>query len=802
MKNLFVLLLLFSLFVGCKKEPKAVPVVGKTFVVKELLEDQSLSEFERKSLESLVEKGTERVTEVYLQRMKNMETAKAERERPLVNIPIDDALARPDLPPGARAEIEKLKMIGAPVIPERTIERLMKKHDTVTIRTRHADYRNPATAAPPTLAKSGTKNGRDLEYDSSMLLQGYDYILGRTDYWQLPIDHFKSKTLSKVSATAKKKADLFVQQVFESMPFMNDVKHWEDLRVEGERLDRAEYGLKLDPMFMLAQAIPNSRLGHNEKATEFLDIALTKFESSNYPARIVVKANQLYNINKPPSQDREKNAKNAARYFVAINYWIENDLRAEPKFHRYVYEDINAFISFAIGGGDEALLETFNRAFASQTNVSPWIRTMVRGSYFKKMGWHYRGSGFANTVSTDGWEKFGEYEKKAGGFFKQAHKINPFYPEAATELIEVSRTGHTNEAEDHWFEEAVKADSMFWGAYHSRMFGLSPQWGGSGKQMIDFALKHSLAAEKDSPIPYLALRCFHLVDQWTLEEREAVFNQAKFQKQMIASLDKLIANKKGPIIGGIINPVNYPLTAKAVLATRFGDMKTAHQAFEKLKDRYVIPAARKCGVETVSFESFRAPAFALTSEFQNEAQELLELMGDTYEQRMDNSRKILELASNVLRENTDPTGSLFFKQIEQQVRLERAYKYDSEVKLTFDRAMLNWNADDISQLKFESKDSVAADAREPSGNFHMRSQIRMDGPKEIRFDIEFPDQNQTGATNVNDLAPTVVVGRGLDDEGNQRIFGIGLHRLYERRAWHRKPYQCGKLYFQLADIPV
>ncbi len=731
------------------------------------------------------------------------------------NILITDVLKRKDLSPAAREKFLELKGIGVPEMRSSRVEKIISENSAAAIKSRYTDYRDPAKGMIPTLAKT-TPSKKEVKY-SSKPHRGYERYFGRLEFERMGLEHFKTKKVGPLlSAPNKTRTIKFMEDVISAKPYRDSKRTWEKLLAEAQTLAKIQQGPRYDPFFMYCHALVTDYGGRPAEAIMILENALDKFAKDDYPARVVVQAHyQLVNAH-PKEISGAVWVKKAAKYYAAVDYWLSSDFRAQPHEHQYVLENINSFTNSCVTHGDWEMLDAFIESFSQQTHLPDWVRSMVRGNYYSVVGWGYRGSGMANTVSDEGWKKFKEHQTKAAGFFKQAHQFNPLFPESAMAMIDICRTGHSDETQDFWFEKAIEADANFYAAYTNRLHGLTPQWGGSFEKMIEFARHHALKPRDDaSMVPYLLIECRNSIlgrTDLTQEARETYLETPEFRSDVIKSIDLLMKSEHGPLLGDSIRDKNFLLTLKAVYSVQFGDMDTAHDTFDKLGKKLNNKALDIARVDAATLKAFRSPSFALTSEYQAEARELEKLFGDSYEHRLSNSREILELADNVLRENTDPTGSIFFKKIRDQVLLERAYANGREIKLPFDPTMMLWECGDIRHFEFESKDSVFVDNRKLDLTYMLTSIVRTPGSKVIELDIEYPEDKQPGASSVLDLTPSVVpammhtasnrlaIGLSRDFKENRRASG----NVKDRRAklWYGFAQQTSTKYvYQLNLIP-
>jgi len=131
---------------------------------------------------------------------------------------------------------------------------------------------------------------------------------------------------------------------------------------------------------------------------------------------------------------------------------------------------------------------------------NPWLVGMVCGLYQLEYAWDARGSGFAYTVTEEGWRLFDERLRLAKQYLEKAWEVAPHYPDAPTKMITVSMGLRTGE-ERLWFERAVAAQFDFYSAYSSYRWSIRPRWGGSIQQLHAFGLECLETKRFDTRVP-------------------------------------------------------------------------------------------------------------------------------------------------------------------------------------------------------------------------------------------------------------------------------------------------------------
>src|SRR6185436_15731964 len=91
-----------------------------------------------------------------------------------------------------------------------------------------------------------------------------------------------------------------------------------------------------------------------------------------------------------------------------------------------------------------------------------------------------RGSGYADTVSEDGWKQFSAHLAQAAESFEKAWKLSPDDPEIAVSMIQVELgEGKDRARMELWFDRAMTLDRNNYDACDQKRNYLEPKWHGS-----------------------------------------------------------------------------------------------------------------------------------------------------------------------------------------------------------------------------------------------------------------------------------------------------------------------------------
>lgn len=194
--------------------------------------------------------------------------------------------------------------------------------------------------------------------------------------------------------------------------------------------------------------------------------------------------------------------------------------RAAPHMPaRYSYSRLRGFVTDTL---DESSAADFCTRFEKATN-DPWLSNMLWASLHETIGWRRRGSGYAGTVTQEGWQGYDTLMPLAAERYEAAHGLAPHRPEAASCMISLSNMGFGSRPDDpvYWFRAATDAEFDHIWAYRSLRWHLRPRWGGSYSMMFSFGAWCVLSERFDTEVPLQFLEVLDdLVDE--LDDTRAI----------------------------------------------------------------------------------------------------------------------------------------------------------------------------------------------------------------------------------------------------------------------------------------
>ena len=235
------------------------------------------------------------------------------------------------------------------------------------------------------------------------------------------------------------------------------------------------------------------------RAFQLADSAVKAFPGTEYPCRWVIHAHRIRKQTNKAETKRLDHV-NAGQLAETLLYWLTEDLHATPDQYRFIADHIKNIISDLYSKSHE--LKIVQKVFQENKKIPRYLSEFALGCINNRMAWDARGEGTADSVSQEGWRLFERHQRKAAVHFRNAHHLNPNFPQTAYEMIDIARAGNIGESVPEWFEKARKAQYDYIPAYDNRIFDLYPQWHGSLGKMLEFGRECLATKRFDTFVPY------------------------------------------------------------------------------------------------------------------------------------------------------------------------------------------------------------------------------------------------------------------------------------------------------------
>lgn len=679
---------------------------------------------------------------------------------------IKTLLTRSDVPESAKKKFEVLKDIGRTSISESEFEEVcikagLKDPATMEITSKFSD--SVKALQPSHSEYSGeTKFEYPKEASDAMKL-----VHGLSDYLRSGIDHFKQKRIFNLSDDERNQVVKFMDDVLQQRTVVSNKEAWKALSAHGSELEKQMLPqLQAEPMFKLCLGYAAWNSGEREKADLSLGRAISSMRSDDYPTRLAAFTARLYRSARTTSNSALSSG-NAASM---AKHWITKDFRARGTEERFALNDFDAVMDYVIAKADWPAVDEIMYLAETSSTLPPWIQSMILGRCHEKIAWRYRGNGYASEVTADGWKKFEEHCIDAHEHYEAALKINPRFPEAATSLMQISRVGHSEMDEDHWFEKAIKHEPDFQYAYSQRLYSLTPRWGGTPEEMIAFARKQAAKKQYAEGVPYCLPKCIFMLRRERLgdpKEIKKLISDPDVLAEAVVALEGLVEHNRDYILDNQIRDKAYLQTLLALFLSQTSQAEKAEAVFRELDGKPSVAAIEKFGAgATGTIDTLMARASAFGAEYGEDAKRLSKLMSVPFDERIANLPAIEELVGNISL--SDESGGLYFERALNVVRKQKAFADGEVVELEFDPQFNQWAVRDTRHLTFVSNTTATFDNREGNRHSQIFHSADFPSPRMIEFTLslpngykELPGLDTRGNTDPH-FAPGILIGKAYD----------------------------------------
>lgn len=219
------------------------------------------------------------------------------------------------------------------------------------------------------------------------------------------------------------------------------------------------------------------------------------------------------------------NEKRMTPTIVQFVEWLEEEADA-PRWTRCVFDRLWSVLQGALRGRQQQ----FVIACAMSKKIDPYIMHSLLGQRYINIGWSHRGSGWAVDVQPERWEGFDKNLKLASTHLQYAWSLRPELPYAPSWMITIAMAGKDSENGYYWWLRTTEAQSDYAPAYESFGYSLTSRWGGSRKDLYQFAHNCLETLRFDTLVPYQAVQMLQHVQNWELGEDETLAFDPSAQK--------------------------------------------------------------------------------------------------------------------------------------------------------------------------------------------------------------------------------------------------------------------------------
>jgi tetratricopeptide (TPR) repeat protein len=389
----------------------------------------------------------------------------------------------------------------------------------------------------------------------------------------------------------------------------------------------------------------------------------------------------------------------------------------------------------------------FNDACAAYTEADPWLYNFVAGSYHIDLGWHFRGGGYAHTVTEAGAWKFQENLRIAGGHLTTAWQIDPKLPEPAAESITTAMAGEQATASSRaWFDRAVAAQMDYEPAYEKYIWSLRPRWGGSFEQLYAFG-KECLATKRfDTSVPHQMVDIVYHIDDDIDEGHFTAFQN----ETLWADVNDIFVQT----LAEFDREANY--NDSAAMATQWllyaihgNHFDDAVKALQVIDDHSWKLNPRQLNFLRLREQSARAMAQAFGGPAAEAARAAVPFLLPMKRLEGETLAGVLAALEAVVAADDREAVQAYFRHWRQTLSWEKAYDAGDWVTLSFDAKMTGW----MKRFgEWQPQDDGTVVARLPPKFTYVEAfcNARFPGAYEVRVDVSLPEGSK------KPVAPCVV----------------------------------------------
>ena len=140
----------------------------------------------------------------------------------------------------------------------------------------------------------------------------------------------------------------------------------------------------------------------------------------------------------------------------------------------------------------------------NETDPHNPLRLEMDASFYVNDAWNARGADTADTVTSQGWDYFGQRLQRAKAILDPLYNYYPQEIGTCLVMLEVSLDdGGTRYDMEKWFDRAMKIDPDSYEACQRKVWYLQPRWDGSQAEAVAFGRECAKGGNWESKIPMI-----------------------------------------------------------------------------------------------------------------------------------------------------------------------------------------------------------------------------------------------------------------------------------------------------------
>lgn len=303
---------------------------------------------------------------------------------------------------------------------------------------------------------------------------------------------------------------------------------------------------------------------------------------------------------------------------------------------------------------------------------------LMRGDVYVDWAWHARGSGFADTVTEEGWMLFGERLEQARDELNAAIAVNLDGWEAHAKMLVVAKgMGFPRSEADRHLNEAARAYPGNVNAYINMSQYLLRRWHGTSEELLAFADRCLSTGRWEEGIPHLVIDCVLDVCRDTGTSSIA---RAEATRPEIVTLVKRYYEEA--VRAGSPKDASKAATFYAVLISRSGN----YADIEPLVPHFF---ERDLALMPYEFESYFLSGAAVDSRLPEDAASQFRVQLALYRGDLDAAEALLERVEAAPLE--DFTSERYVPRLRRALELARKLEAEKSITITADEMFASFD---------------------------------------------------------------------------------------------------------------
>ena len=328
--------------------------------------------------------------------------------------------------------------------------------------------------------------------------------------------------------------------------------------------------------------------GDTTRAFKAFERGVPKIEASSYASafKLAMMQAAFYNGHRVDERGKKTDAERLPRILALAKATVA-DKTLLPTYRRQVWSTaIDAF-----NRPDESIADALGDAIASVPDADAWLANVGLAEVEIKRAWAARGTGFANTVTAEGWREFARHLELARDHCRRAIEVDDALPQPCASMLTIAM-GEDSDANISraWFENTIARQVDYRSAYKNYLYSLLPRWGGTHVQMLQVGIDAVATGRFDTSAPSQLLYAISEIEDdmaEPLDERQ----KNRVYPDVVRCLDGYIAHSDRA------NVRAWARNARAAWAARLGRWDEAQVQFAAMNKE-------KIAGDSAAFETF------------------------------------------------------------------------------------------------------------------------------------------------------------------------------------------------------